>query len=200
MRRVGIIAAMVAALSLGAVSTVGAHDDDDDDVEVRVAKVSNGKCGKLTDSLPVLISRTGIRPGEVAGDVTVCVENHGDETALLTLRVLELAEVDPACTGAEPTRDSSCGGGKRGELGSSLLQQVGLGTCPSVPSATNPALDRRLPNLQTSSLVLVDRLRRKQIVCVRLRLRYEPPSSDASIASQSDRVTWRYGFTLKERD
>ena len=198
MRSLGVIAALFVALALGAVSTVSAHDDDDDDAEVRVAQVANGKCGKLTDSLPALISRTGLRPGEVAGDVTVCVENRGDDAAL-SLRVIELVDVDRACTGEEPTRDSSCGSGKRGELGASLLQQVRLGACPSVPSGTNPALDRRLPNLQ-SSLGLVARLRRKQIVCVRLRLLYEPPNSNASITSQSDRVTWRYAFTLTERD
>lgn len=195
LQRFGVIAVLAAAVSLGAVSAVGA-DDDDDEPDVKVAKLSNGKCGKLADSLPVLISRTAARPGEVVGDVTVCVANSGDDTARLSLRVLELVDVDPACTGAEPTRDTSCGGRKRGELSPSLLQQVGLGACPSVPSTTNPTLDRRLPVLEASSLILLERLRRNQLVCVRLRLRYEPPDLDASIASQSDRTTWRYVFTL----
>lgn len=199
MRRFGVIAVLVAAISLGGVSTVAAHDDDRDDVEVRVAKLVNGRCGQLSGSLPALISRTGVRPGEVAGDVTVCVENHGNETARLSLRVTELVDVDPACTGAESTRDSNCGGGKRGELGPSLLQQVGLGSCPSVPSDTNRTLDRRLPALQSSSLTLVDRLRRKEFVCVRLRLRYEPPDANAAIASQTDRTTWRYVFAGTEQ-
>jgi hypothetical protein len=198
MRRFGVIAVLAAA-SLGGVSTVAAHDDDRDDVEVRVAKLVNGRCGQLSGSLPALISRTGLRPGEVAGDITVCVENHGDDTALLSLRVTELVDVDPACSGTEPTRDSSCGGGKRGELGPSLVQQVGLGSCPSVPSDTNHKLDRRLPALQASSLTLVDRLRRKEVVCVRLRLRYEPPDANAAIASQTDRTTWRYVFAGTER-
>lgn len=198
LRRFGVIAVLVAAVCLSAVSAVGAHDDDDEP-DVKVAKLSNGQCGKLADSLPVLISRTGARPGEVAGDVTVCVANRGDDAARLSLRVLELVDIDPDCTGAEPTRDSSCGGGKRGELGPTLLQQVGLGTCPSIPSTTNPTLDRRLPALQASPLVLLDRLGRKHVVCVRLRLRYEPLDSDASIASQSDRTTWRYAFTATAR-
>ena len=199
LRRFGVVAILVAAVSLGAVSAVDAHDDDNDKADVKVAKLVNGKCGKLGDSLPVLISRTGARPGEVAGDVTVCVANSGDDAALLSLRVLELVDVDPACTGSEPTRDTSCGGGKRGELSPSLLQQVGLGPCTSVPPTTNPTLDRRLPALQASSLVLVERLRRNQLVCVRLRLRYQPPDADASTASQTDRTTWRYAFTLTAR-
>ena len=198
LRRFGVIAVLAAAVSLSAVSTVGAHDDRDEP-DVKVAKLTNGRCGKLADSLPVLISRTGVRPGEVVGDVTVCVANSDDDDALLSLRVLELVDVDPACTGAEPTRDTTCGRGKRGELSPTLLQQVGLGACPSVPPATDPTLDRRLPALQASPLVLLHRLRRKQVVCVRLRLRYEPPDSDASIASQSDRTTWRYAFTVTAR-
>jgi hypothetical protein len=195
LRRRGVIAVLASAFFLVGISTVRA-DDDDNDADVKVAKLTNGRCGKPADSLPVLISRTGARPGEIVGDVTVCVANGGDGAGLLSLRVLELVDVDPACTGAEPTRDTTCGGGKRGELSPSFLQQVGLGACPSVPPATSPALDRRLPTLQSSSLVLVDRLRRQQVVCVRLRLRYEPPDSDAGIASQSDRTTWRYAFTL----
>jgi hypothetical protein len=196
MHRYGV-AVLVAAVTLGGVSTVAAHDDRDD-VDVKVATLANGRCGTLADSLPALISRSGARPGEVAGDVTVCVANDGDETALLSLRAIELVDVDPACTGAEATRDPTCGGGKRGELSPSLLQQVGLGACPSAPGIS-PTLDRRLTTLQASSLELADRLRRKQVVCVRLRLRYEPLDAAAGIASQSDRTTWRYAFTAAAR-
>jgi hypothetical protein len=197
-RKFGVIAVLAAAVSLTGISTVRA-DDDDNDADVKVAKLTSGRCGKPADSLPVLISRTAAAPGEIVGDLTICVTNSGDGPALLSLRALELVDIDPACTGAEPTRDTTCGGRKRGELSPSLLQQVGLGVCPSVPPATNPALDRRLPTLQSSPLILVDRLERQQVVCVRLRLRYEPPDSNAGIASQSDRTTWRYAFTATAR-
>jgi hypothetical protein len=197
LRRFGVVASLVAAVALTGVAAVRA--DDDDEVDVKVAKLTNGRCGKLADSLPVLISRTGVRPGEVVGDVTVCVANSGEEAGLLSLRAVELVDVDRSCTGTEPTRDTTCGGSRSGELSPSLLQQVGLGACPSVPPATNPTLDRRLPALHASSLTLVDRLGRNRLACVRLRLRYEPPEVDASIASQSDRTTWRYAFSLSER-
>jgi hypothetical protein len=199
LRRFGLTTALATVVALGAVAAVAADDDDDNGADVKVAKLSNGRCGKLADSLPVLVSRSGVRPGEVVGDVTVCVANSGEDAAQLSLRVSELIDVDRACTGAESTRDTTCGANQRGELSPALLQQVGLGACPSVPSASNPALDRRLPALQASSLVLADRLRRKEVVCVRLRLRFEPPDSDAAIGSQSDRTTWRYGFTLNAR-
>ena len=204
LRRFGVIAVLVTAVALNGVAGVHADDDDDDDddnieMDVKVAKLANGRCGKLADSLPFLITRAGARPGEIAGDVTICVGNSGDDSAVLGLRVLELVDTDRACTGAEPTRDTSCGGGKRGELSSSLLQQVGLRACPSVPPSTDPTFDRRLPALQASSLVLDERLLRNHVVCVRLRLLYEPPDSDAGIASQSDRTTWRYAFTVTAR-
>ena len=197
--RFGVVAMLVAAVALTGISAVRADDDDDDGTDVKVAKLANGRCGKLADSLPVLISRTGVRPGEVVGDVTVCVANSGEEAGLLSLRALELVDVDRSCTGAESTRDTTCGGSRRGELSPTLLQQVGLGACPSVPSATNPTLDRRLPGLQGSSLVLIDRLARKQVACIRLRLKYEPPDEGAGVVSQSDRATWRYAFSLSER-
>jgi hypothetical protein len=194
------ILALVALVALTAVAAVRADDDDDNNkADVRVAKLANGRCGKLADSLPVLISRREARPGEVVGDVTVCVANSGDEAGALGLRALELIDVDRSCTGAEGTLDTTCGRGQIGELSPTLLQQIGLGACPSVPPATNSTLDRRLPALRSSSLALVDRLPRRQVVCVRLRLRYEPPDLDASIASQSDRATWRYAFSLTAR-
>jgi len=129
----------------------------------------------------------------------VCVKSAGEDTGTLSLRALELVDVEAACTGDEATRDTSCGGSSIGELSPSLLQQVGLGTCPSVPSTTNPPLDRRLPSLQENPLVLATRLRPEQVTCVRLRLRYEPPTTDASVASQSDRTSWRYEFSLVSR-
>jgi hypothetical protein len=199
LRRFGVAAAVAAVVALAAVATVGADDDDDNDADVKVAKLTGGRCGKLADSLPVLVSRSGARPGEVVGDVTICVANGGEGPAQLSLRVVELVDADRACTDAESSRDTTCGGNQRGELGPTLLQQVGLGACRSVPPATNAALDRSLTALQASSLVLVDWLRRKEIVCARLRLRYEPPDAGATIESQSDRTTWRYAFDLTAR-
>jgi hypothetical protein len=192
--RAGIVIALLALLTLGAVSTVAAHGDDNEP-EVKVSMLANGRCGHLEGSLPALITRNGIRPGDVAGDVTVCVANTGDGDATLSLGVTELVELDPRCTDSEATRDASCGGGRRGELGPSLLQQVGIGGCPSTPEAS-PALERRLTALQAGSLGLRDRLGEQELVCVRLRLRYEPTDTAAAVASQSDRTFWRYALTV----
>lgn len=188
-----MIAPIIAVVALLAASSVGAERSDGPDV--RVATLTDGRCGDFADSLPALIGHTGARPGNAVGDVTVCVTNAGGE-GRLSLRVVELVDVDPACTGEEATLDRTCGGGRRGELSPSLLQQVGVGECPAGPPTTTPALDRRLPALRSGPLVLVDRLRRDEIACVRLRLLYEPPDTAASVTSQTDRTTWRYAFGL----
>lgn len=194
-----VLVILVALAALTAAASVWADDDDDDrDADIKVAKLSSGRCGKLADSLPVLISRRGAHPGDTVGDVTVCVANSGEESGRLSLRALELLDVDPACTGSEATRDPNCGRWWRGELSPALIQEVGVGPCSGIPM-TDPALDRPLPALHASSFVLADLLRRRELVCVRLRVRYEPADAAAGVASQSDRTTWRYAFSLVER-
>jgi hypothetical protein len=191
--RAGLLPGLLAALALGVVSTVSAHDEDHA-VEVKVSRLANGRCGHLEESLQALVTRNGVRPGDVAGDVTVCVASTGDHEAVLTLHATELVELDPRCTGEEAAADATCGRGERGELAASLLQQVGLGPCPVVPATTT--LARRLTELESEPLLLASRLTSSQLVCVRLRLRYEPVDGAAALASQSDRTFWRYAFTV----
>jgi hypothetical protein len=191
--RVGILVGVLAALALGGVSTVAAHGDEEQP-EVKVSLLANGRCGHLEESLPALVTRTGIRLGETAGDVTVCAANTGADEAVLTLRATDVVELDPRCTGEEAAADATCGRGERGELGASLLQQVALGPCPAVPVTTT--LARRLTELDSEPLLLASRLTPDQLICVRLRLRYEPVDGAAALASQSDRTFWRYAFTV----
>ena len=194
MIRAGMVAVLIAALALGAVSALAAGGSDDT-VEVKVSRLVNGRCGHLEESLPALITANGIGPGGFAGDVTVCVANTGDGDVVLGLRATDLVELDPRCTGSEAATDATCGRGEAGELGPSLVQQVGVGACPSLPEPS-PALDRRLPALQADPLPVLERLREGQLACVRLRLRYEPPDAAAAAASQSDRTFWRYALTV----
>lgn len=183
-------ALLAGVIAIVASSAVLAGDDPRPDVQV--ARLDGGRCGKLADSLPVLITAQGIRPGDVAGDVVVCVSSTGD-AGRLTLAATELVDVDPECSEGEAAVDSSCGGSRRGELSPSLLQQVAVDACPA--QGIDGALERRLPALTASGLVLRERLRRNELVCVRLRLVYRPSDSEA-VVSQSDRTLWRYSFSL----
>lgn len=120
----------------------------------------------------------------------------GDDGRLLSLSVSELVDIDSRCTNGEPAGDATCGGDQAGELSASLVQQVGLGPCPAGPPVVRPVLQRGLPALRERPLVLQERLRRGEVVCVRLRLLYENTDFAAGIVSQSDRTTWRYVFGL----
>jgi hypothetical protein len=184
-------AALLAGLiAVGVASTVLAGDEPRPDV--RVAQLSGGRCGKPADSLPILITARGIRPGDVAGDVVACVSSTGD-AGRLSLAATELADLDPACSAGEDAVDPSCGGDRPGELSASLVQQVAVDACPA--QGIDGALERHLPALAASPLVLRDRLRRNELLCVRLRLLYRA-SGFAAIGSQSDRTAWRYTFVL----
>jgi hypothetical protein len=184
-------AALLAGLiAVGMASAVLARDEKRPDV--RVALMAGGRCGKPADSLPVLVTARNIRPGDVAGDVVVCVSSTGD-AARLSLAVTELVDLDPGCSDGEAAVDTSCGGGRRGELSPSLVQQVAVGACPE--QGIDGALERRLAALTSNPLVLRDRVRRTELLCVRLRLIYRPADADTAV-SQSDRTTWRYTFAL----
>ena len=48
----------------------------------------------------------------------------------------------------------------------------------------------------TSRWQLMNRIRQGDLICVRLRLVYQPTGSAAEVVSQSDRVTWRYALSV----
>jgi hypothetical protein len=174
------------------VGTSSVLADDGKRPNVRVGMFSGGRCGKLADSLPTLVARSGLRPGDAVADVVVCVANGG-ETGQLSLAVSELVDVDLACSDGEASVDTSCGGNRLGELSPSLVQQAVTGSCASL--AVDGAPERTLATLALTPLLVRERLRRNDTICIRLRLLYRAPNT-AAFASQSDRTTWRYVFLL----
>jgi hypothetical protein len=191
---IGVLVCLLAVAVLGAPSAASGGDPKPD---LQAAVFSGGGCGAFGDSLPVLVTRANIRPGEIASDVSVCLKVIGADGRDVSLTVIELVELDISCTGDERTLDRSCGGLARGELAASLVQRVGVSPCAAAPPPTDPALERRLPILRDEALTLMTRLRRGELACVRLVLVYEVTGPPAAVVSQSDRVTWRYAFNVK---
>jgi hypothetical protein len=191
---VGVLVPLLVVALLGAPSAASGGGDPKPDL--RAAVFTGGACGTFGDSLPLLVTRANLRPGDVAGDVSVCLKVVGDDGRQLRLTVGELVDVDASCTGDEGTLDRSCGAMGRGELAASLIQQVGVAQCSDKPPPTDPALDRRLPSLRDEALTLMSRLRRGELACVRLVLVYQVTDPTAAVVSQSDRVTWRYAFSV----
>jgi hypothetical protein len=184
----------LAALVVMATVASAAGDEQPD---VKLALRTDGGCGLFADSLPAIVTESGVAWGDTVVDVTICVLSPGVDGGSLALQAVELVDVDVACTGDEALVDASCGNAGPGELGDSLIQQVGIGSCRRNP-ATKRAWDRSLSDVSTNPLLLTRRLEGDRPLCVRLVLRYEP-DVDATVASQSDRTTWRYSFTLSGR-
>jgi hypothetical protein len=160
-----------------------------------VSLEANGACGSFADSLPALVARTGVRPGEEVGDVTLCATNQGHGAGALHVRVAERVELEAGCSGDEADGDPSCGGAGAGELGPALVQQVAVERCSRRGPPAGEALERALPDLE-SPVRIAGRLTPGHVVCVRLRLRYAPADTRAELASQSDSTSWRYVFDL----
>ena len=191
-RALGLLAIVAVSALIGPGVAVGSPSAPD----LRVALMGAGGCGTFADSLPVLVTRPDIRPGDVAGDVTVCMKVLGSDGRKPRLQVAELVDLDAACTGDERAVDRTCGGMGQGELAASLLQQTGFGPCSVTLPPINSGLERRLTALRDDALVLASKLRVGEVACTRLQLVYRPAGLAAAIASQSDRVTWRYAFTV----
>ena len=121
------------------------------------------------------------------------VDNDGRQ---LALEVDDLVDLDVSCTGNKGTTDRNCGGMARGELATSLVQQVGVGPCAATPPSIASAFERRLPALRDNALSLMNRIRQGDLVCVRLRLLYQATGPAAEVVSQSDRMPWRYASNV----
>jgi hypothetical protein len=189
---VALSLALAFLLAVGAASLVGAKSDQGPDI--KVALTAAGACGREADALPVLVTSAGAKPGDVVADVTVCVWSRGQSSSLLTLRAVELSDVEVACTADEGAVDTTCGAGRQGELSASLTHQIGIAACPSVGDA-RLLVQRRLSDLAAAPVAL-GIMRRNDLVCVRARLRLEPGNPTAAARSQSDRSSWRYAFSL----
>lgn len=188
------------ALAVAAASSVSsAHGSSADDerrppIDLKVARHGADGCGELGDTLPVLVTETGLQPGDSTPTVIVCAVNRGASPARLTLGVLERAETDVSCSGDEAIVDPTCGGGLEGELGASLLVHVATQLAcrgPSRPVTVTPFGD-----LAAAAAPILADMRKNQLHCISLRLEHRPASEEAAAAAQTDSVGWRYAFDL----
>ena len=162
-------------------------------VDLQVALRAAGKCGTWAESLPALVIRSGLQPGDRMPDVEVCLRNRGNATGIAWLRVIERGETETACTADEPTVDPTCAIGMAGELGDGLGVIVALRA--GCAGQASPIV--RLPfGFLHQYPVPVAELRKNEVSCVILGLEYRVSTAQAAAASQTDRVTWRYAFDL----
>lgn len=191
-----VLSALVLGAGIGTGTTLAAGSGQPRQADLKVALFDNGRCGSFSDTLPAVITRPEIKPGDRVSDLTVCITNSGRTDGAVGLSIIERAEDDVTCDGEESVHDPTCGSGQVGELGSSLAQRIGVGAC-TTPINISAAHDRWLPELETA-VALLPRIRPRQVICTRLVLDYSPAAAMEDVVTQSDRTSWRYSFSIIE--
>lgn len=149
-----------------------------------------------------LIQWTDAKPGDTLATHFFCIQNVGAANVDVTVKAIDIANSDIACTGDEETAgDVSCGSGL-GELHAVVYVDVQTFDCATGSPAggiheTNVAgLDiGTLPVTSTSMLP-------HDVVCVSIKTFYPAINEGVSLLSaqlaQSDAIAWRFAFDATE--
>jgi hypothetical protein len=164
-------------------------------VDIVVAIRTGGVCGTFAQSLPTLVSKTDMRPGDRIDPIEICLRNVGTAKGAARLTVIDRVDSETGCSAGEAAADASCGGTGIGELGGQLVVPIAIR--PGCTGKLSSAIGYPFDTLTRSSAP-VDTLRPGASSCVVLGLEYRPSSITAAAASQTDRVTWRYAFDLTQ--
>lgn len=186
----GALAGVPASAGSGAASgSAGSKSPD-----VKVGLWGPAGCSELADSLPSLVVLEGVEPGDVSPFVQVCVANAGSGPGILTLSVVDRLDLETGCSPGEVQVDPTCGAGGPGELTSSVYQLVA--TQDRCDGSRGRPLRVGLGTLETAPLELRRKLMPGGTACVTVAVGYLPPDGAARLATQTDRLTWRYAFDL----
>lgn len=193
-RRVAFGGAFVAIVALVVAGTVDAAPKPPPPpaVDLVAAVRQNGVCGTFGQSLPPLVIRSGFQPGDRVEGIEVCLRNVGTAKGSARLRVAERVDSETACSAGEAAVDRTCGGAGAGELGQQLV--VPFAIRPGCTGKTGSSIGYPFDTL-TKSSAPVAVIRPGETWCVVLGLEYRASATEA-LASQTDRVTWRYAFDI----
>jgi hypothetical protein len=164
-------------------------------VDIVVAIRTGGVCGTFAQSLPTLVSKNDMRPGDRIEPIEICLRNVGTAKGAARLTVIDRVDSETGCSAGEAAADPSCGGTGIGELGGQLVVPIAIR--PGCTGKLSSAIGYPFDTLTRTSAP-VDTLRPGASSCVVLGLEYRPSSVTAAATSQTDRVTWRYAFDLTQ--
>ncbi|MGH8970281.1 MAG: hypothetical protein ACRDV1_10065 [Actinomycetes bacterium] len=165
--------------------------------DVKVGLWGPGGCAALMDELPSVVAMDGAEPGDTSSLVRVCVKNTGSAAGRLTLGALDVTDVETACSPGETEVDPTCGGGQDGEMSASVYE---LAAVTDRCGADRPRPDLiNIGRLSAGSRLLVEVLQPGKSACLTLAIAYLPVSHGSAGASQTDRLSWRYGIDLTSR-
>jgi hypothetical protein len=134
------------------------------------------------------ISAANAQPG-FKDLIYFCLKNAGSAELGVSLKVIDVANVDIDCTADEAVVDTTCGADGAGELGS-VLHNYAVLVCPGGTASTY--VGGFLSDSPTTYLSL---LPAGAIWCGSIETFYPLNRSvDEVLRAQSDKVTWKYAF------
>jgi hypothetical protein len=189
-------AVLVAAVVAGALAgSADAAPKPPPALDIVVAVRTGGVCGTFAQSLPTLVSKNDVRPGDRIDPIEICLRNDGTAKGAARLTVIDRVDSETACSPGEAAADPSCGGTGVGELGGQLVVPIAIR--PGCTGKLSSSIGYPFDTLSRTPAP-ADTLRPGASSCVVLGLEYRPSSATAAAASQTDRVTWRYAFDLTQ--
>lgn len=164
------------------------------DIQLAFGVSGPSACADATyveDNASPTVAMSNVEPGS-RSDTWFCVKNVGSAALDLATTVIDVSDVDTACTGDEGAVDTSCGANGQGELGEVLTFYPRWFPCDLSPGGAsgyggflaNPEPPVSLGNLAAG-----------EIRCGQVEVAYglNRPIND-QLRAQSDTVTWRFAF------
>jgi hypothetical protein len=149
-------------------------------------------CGTFSDDLATpLVAMTNAQPGDGHQEY-VCITNTSSLDLLLSMTIVDLHDVETACTGDEPAFDPSCVADEPGELSSVLF---GNGSIIDCATASGPGSGIRLADLAAGQAVTLGTLTAGSTGCFLAGATYPFYVADIDQqVAQTDQATWRFAF------
>lgn len=163
------------------------------DIQLAFGVVGPTACAEATyveDNASPTVSMADVEPGSRLAKY-FCVKNVGSAALDLTTTVIDVSDVDTACTGDEEAVDTSCGSNGLGELGKVLQFYPSWFPCDLSSGGANGYGGF----LSTPEAVSLGNLAAGEIRCGQVEVFYalNIPIND-QLTAQSDTVTWRFAF------
>lgn len=156
--------------------------------DLQVALAEKGRCTRFVDATAGIVAVANASPGDQSALTRLCLRATGQARVHLGIR--GLTDLERACTGQESSVDLTCAAGARGELAGSLVQLVSVEQKCFKDAPLSSHAFRTLADAPLNLGTLDD----QRVVCVVLAVRYEPSTTHAAQAAQTDRAEWRYVF------
>jgi hypothetical protein len=191
----GIFAIFTDRATTGTNSAASRAEAASADIQIAAASLDTttgaSTCGTYFEDLATgVIEVTDIAPFVDLAQASVCIKNVGSRTVDLSTAVIELLDVDTACTGDEDALDATCGDSQEGELSGSLVVAVYAGDCSTF--GTEAGTPITIDAMQATPIALPSAAS-GAVTCVYFEV-MDQATGDAVTTTQSDQASWKFAF------